>query len=222
MINIKLDLIFSIYDQLQLYIFSIIFWTGLYIIANQSLNLSHLPKKSEYDIKNRIISVAHGLTAFYLSLYSIIYNQDQLDGKNTNFQNFIFIQSAGYFFYDTFAMIYYNIHDKGILIHHVVVQISYLVSIVYQYGGTESLWALIFAEVTNWSMNFRLIVKQLGLKHTKLYQFLEYHFISFYIVSRGICVPVYVYHCIISQFFPFILKILCIGLSAQSIYYIFV
>ncbi|KAL4498046.1 hypothetical protein ABPG72_014903 [Tetrahymena utriculariae] len=217
----KYDLRNNLQDQLTVFGYSFIFWVAYFFIINKTVEVKGVSQKSLNDIKNRIVSATHGLSIVFLSSYHITFHNQQLDSSNSDFQQFVFIFSIAYFLYDSIACLYYGIDGIGIAIHHAMVVVAYLSSMTALYGGVECMYALFFAELSNFPMNARQCVRSMNLRYTNLHEFFEYTFIILYIIARGIFVPFAVAHCVRSPVCPTLLKIICLGLFAQSIYYIF-
>jgi len=99
------------------------------------------------------------MSTFLLTLYHIVNDDPQFGARNINFQQFIIISSCAYFIYDTIACIYYGLVDKGLIIHHTMVMIGYSSALFQHYGATEALIGLFFAEVSNFPMHLRMIIR---------------------------------------------------------------
>jgi len=119
------DFIGSLPDQLLLFFSSLIFWSTFYWLINTSCTFKSLKKKESDDVKNRIVSIAHGMFTFLATLYHLKYQDPQFGSPNTSFQLFILISSLSYFFYDTVACVYYGIYDLGLVLHHSMVLLGY-------------------------------------------------------------------------------------------------
>jgi len=215
------DFVNSLPDQLMLFFTSLIFWSTFYWLVNSSFTFKTLRKRDQDDVKNRIVSIAHGLFTFLATFYHLKNQDPQFGASNTSFQLFILISSLSYFFYDTVACIYYGIYDTGLILHHSMVLLGYGSAILQQYGATEALSGLFFAEVSNFPMHVRAILKTLGLRYTRLYECLELIYMSTYIIARGVFIPIeVVYNCVSAEMCPLIVKFICCGLAGQSWYYI--
>jgi len=71
-------------------------------------------------------------------------------------------------------------------------------------------------------MHLRMIVKQFGLRYTRLYETLELIYMATYMISRGIFIPfTLVIDCVKAELCPIIVKVICVGLFLQSVFYIF-
>jgi hypothetical protein len=80
-----------------------------------------------------------------------------------------------YFTYDTIACLWYNLFDGWMLFHHIsciVIQAMGLFSDDFK----ESYFIILglsVAEISNFTMHMTEILKNVGLKHTKIYQLIE-------------------------------------------------
>jgi len=111
------------------------------------------------------------------------------------------------------ACMYYGLVDFGLVLHHGMVMIGYSSALFQQYGATEALIGLFFAEVSNFPMHLRMIVKQFGLRYTRLYEVLELIYMATYMISRGIFIPfTLVIDCVRAELCPIIVKVICVGL----------
>lgn len=214
------DLRGSKHDFMEVFCGGLLFWTSLYFVVNSAISIKSVPKKNEHDIINRVISTCHGFSCLFLTGVNIFVHGAELDAINSNFQQFVFINSSAYFFYDTVAILWNKIADAGTLAHHAMVCIAFIVAMHSHYGGTECMWALFFAEVSNFPMNARFVLRSLDLKHTKICDLSELSFVVLFVLARGVFVPFAVVHCVSSQNCPILLKMMSVGLFLQSILYI--
>jgi hypothetical protein len=53
-------------------------WTLLFLFVNYTVKLSHLGAEKENDTKNRIISIIHGILAFWLCSIALLIQPDLL------------------------------------------------------------------------------------------------------------------------------------------------
>lgn len=112
-------------------------WIVLLQVLQKKMTWNEIPKKKADDVRLRTVSIIHGLTSLTLCVYHLYYHRPALDSVNTPFQSLIFIVSASYFLYDTFALLYYGLADYTMLLHHSLVTLCFYVAVQEQYGGTE-------------------------------------------------------------------------------------
>lgn len=117
-------------------------WTVYFLIVNTTVKPEKswtLSKKHADDIRNRVVSITHGLFSFVVTTYHIFKHSPMYNEPISDFQHFLIIMSSAYFTYDLIACIYYHLTDSGLYIHHFLVIFGYLMDEVYGYGGTETL-----------------------------------------------------------------------------------
>lgn len=82
--------------------------------------------------------------------------------------------SASYFAYDFLGCVYYDLADTSLVCHHALAMSGYGISIISKFGAPSSIWGLMCAEVSNFPMHMRCIVRSLGMRYTKLYEVFEW------------------------------------------------
>ena len=76
---------------------------------------------------------------------------------------------------------------------------------------------LFLAEVSNFPMHSRIILRELGLRYTLIYELTESIYLIMYLLARGFCTPIYLTgNCIFSENTPLTVKIICVGITLQS------
>lgn len=94
-------------------------WTVLFLFVHFNLELpSKIGKRKIDDVKNRVISIVHGLFALFVSGYHIYRDNPQYAEPATNLQHIILLTSCAYFIYDFFACIVFGLADMGVILHH--------------------------------------------------------------------------------------------------------
>ena len=79
-------------------------------------------------------------------------------------------------------------------------------------GGYACVIGLFFAEISNFPMHFRIILRTYNLKYTRLYETLEIAYLILYIVARGLIMPFVCYRVCTDPTVPIIIKLTCFGL----------
>jgi len=166
-----------------------------------------------------MVSTLHGLYTFIAIGYHFYRDRPEYGSQNTPLQHIIIITSAGYVIYDTIACLYYKLFDWGLIIHHSMVLFGYWACQYYGYS-TEGLTGLFYAEASNAPMHFRMMLKQLKLRYTALYEFLEIMYIVIYIVFRGVLATRLFFDCWAVTQTPLAVKFTCSGIWFQSLFYI--
>lgn len=206
-------------EQLHLIIYSAVCWMSLCILVETTLSFKSLTKKKSHDVKNRILSIIHGLYCLILSGYQLVKEQSTYAQKSTELQHFIVLTSMGYFIYDFLACEYLKISSLGLVIHHSLAIGGYA-SCEYFDNSTISLMGLFQAEISNAPMHLRAILRTFGMRYTKSYELLELFYMVFYIVARGIFMSHLIYTTFLNNEIPLLLRITGTSLWIQSIYYI--
>jgi len=196
-------------------------WSVLYIFVNYNLDLpAKLGNKKINDVKNRVVSIVHGLFALCVSGYHIYRDNPEYAEPASKLQHIIILTSAAYFFYDFLACAYYGLADMGLIIHHVMCLIGCL-SIEITNNATTALIGLFFSEVSNFPMHFRAVLRTLKMRYTSLYELAEGGYILLYILARGFgCTYLVITAAPVSEV-PIPLRLTCIGLWMQSLYFIY-
>jgi len=206
-------------DQLQLILYSAVSWMSICLLIETTISFKFLSKKKAHDLKNRIVSIIHGLYCLILTGYHLFYDQPSYTQQSSDMQHFIVLTSMGYFVYDFIACEFLGISDIGVVVHHSLAIAGYA-SCEYYGNATMSLVGLFLAEVSNAPMHARAILRTLGKRYTKLYELFELIYLTFYIVARGIFITKMIYDCILISEIPILLRITGLGLWVQSVYYI--
>lgn len=144
--------------------------------------------QQQQDMQNRVVSIVHGVVILLCAAYEVfITKRDQeLQAPNNWFEHFWGAWSMSYFFVDTIMMLKLNLANKAILLHHGVLIVGYIVMIHQGHGGAIEFVGIYTAEISNFPMHLRIILKDYGRRNTKLYDVLEYTYISLYIYGRFI------------------------------------
>ena len=128
--------------------------------------------------------------------------------------------SIGYFIYDTIACVYYGLWDGKLLIHHFMTSMGLGGSSFTGKGGCAILLGIVIAEISNFPMHMRQILKNHGLRHTRTYEYLERLYFTLYIIARGIFSPVVFFSAVHLPEVPIYIKLSCFVITAQSVGFI--
>lgn len=144
MVNLFSDFHFETnYEKIFFFFIMLIIWTTYFLIVNVSVKPEkiwlNLSKKHADDIRNRVVSITHGLFTFLVTTYHIFQHKPQYNEPITQFQHFLILMSASYFTYNLIACIYYHLTDAALYIHHLLVILGYFMDEYSGYGGTETL-----------------------------------------------------------------------------------
>jgi len=208
-------------EKLTFFTGAMIAWTILFIFVNFNLELPEkLGKKKADDLKNRVVSIVHGLFALVVSGYHIFRDNPEYAEPATTIQHIILLTSCAYFFYDFLACAYYGLADTGLILHHGTTLIG-IIACEMMNNCTTGLIGLFFAEVSNFPMHFRVVLRTLKMRYTKLYELAECAYIFLYIIARGIgCTYLVLTATPVSET-PIVIRFTCTGLWVQSLYFIY-
>jgi len=208
-------------DKLTFFGGAFIAWTVLFLFVNFNLDLdSKLGKRKINDIKNRAVSIVHGLFALFVTGYHLYRDNPQYAEPATNIQQVIMLTSCAYFLYDFFACAYYGLIDTGLVFHHAMCLLGIGGSGLMN-NGTTAIMGIFFAEVSNFPMHFRCILRTFKMRYTKLYEVSEMLYICSYILARGIGITYLVITGVPVSEVPIMIRLTCIGLWVQSLYFIY-
>lgn len=101
--------------------------------------------------------------------------------------------SMGYFMYDLLCCCYYDIADMSLVMHHSLAMFGYASAIYSKYGAAATVVGLLCAEVSNFPMHARIILRNVNLRYTKAYEACEVSYFVLYTIFRGIFVPIMIF-----------------------------
>lgn len=192
-------------------------WTALFTLFSLCIDLP-IPKKAQWDLRNRVISFLHGLFCIWFATSDLMRNI-KFGAANTEFHEFVLCGSLGYFVYDTLCMIKFGIYDRTIIFHHFLV-ISADASCLYSgSGGTEAMIGYFVSEFTNPLLHFKEILKLVNQKNTQLYFYAELAFFIGYFFSRyAIGIPA-IYMIVTSKEVIIFERVAGLGLEIMFLYW---
>lgn len=208
-------------NQVKTILLAHICWWAIYGFIHFFIDVKHKTKKQTVDTKTRIVSIIHAIYASLLSFYDFVYYQSDKCGQNNNdLQNFILCTSLAYFAYDTICCILLDVSDTEMVVHHICVMLGYYTGISFNHSASEMLRALLLADLSNPIMHTRLIVRNYGLKHTKLYLYMDLIYMFIYILARTILGFMTTYFTVFCMNNLFIVKVSGLGVWLQSVIFI--
>jgi hypothetical protein len=203
-------------NQLFLAVVGAVVWTTIAVVIESKFTFKQVATKVDHDIKNRFVSILHGLLLLVVAAYSIFHDQPSFTDKNSEVQLFLILVSMGYFVYDYVACYYYGIADRALLIHHALAVFGYLAAIHYD-NSTIVMCGMFYGETSNAFMHFRVILREFGKRYTKLHEILDVLYMVTYLIARGYFMTKVNYDTILLSGVPILLKIACVGLWFQSV-----
>ena len=109
--------------------------------------------------------------------------------------------------------------DWAMTLHHAICVIGYAVNISQGLSANLTLGTVFFGEVSNAPMHVSVILKQLGLRHTKMYEFTEILFMLLYVVCRVIGGAFRIRMLLSCPSYHFIMKFGAVGLLVQTLHF---
>ncbi len=204
--------------QIKLILYSNIIWWIIYGFIHFFIHINHKTKKEIYDTKTRIVSIIHALFITILSFIDFFsYQTSKCGQSNNNLQNFILCTSLGYFLYDTIACVLLDVSDIEMVFHHCSVMFGYYSGISFNHSAAEMIRGLLVADVSNPMMHSRQIIRNYGLKHTKIYFYMDVIYMFIYIIARSIFGAIACYFTVFCKSNLFIVKIAGFSVWAQSV-----
>ena len=108
-------------------------------------------------------------TNFYSLPLSSMFISNMPSQPNTNLQTFIILFSLSYCIYDLVACIYYRLSDMSLISHHLFCILGFGFAAWTGYGAIDGIGGLFVAEVSNFYMHLRIILRTFNRKNTKAY-----------------------------------------------------
>lgn len=176
-------------EDLQGIATSFVIWTSLYlVVANLPLLLKPkhvtLDKIDDLDVRNRMVSIVHGLGIMLFSGYHFYRMPGQCGDSNTLFEKRLAYTSVGYFLYDFVALGYYGLVDQAMTIHHLICMIGMSLPLTYGMSMNYIVMGMYISEVSNSFMHVRCILRHYGKRYTKAYECMEITFMMLYMYGR--------------------------------------
>eukprot|EP00347_Sterkiella_histriomuscorum_P003722 403363195 len=208
-------------EDLKLLVLSFVIWNIVNLVVMYAkIPDSHLPRNEMLDLRNRIVSCLHGTVSMFLAAYNTYFLHSECGQKNTKFEEHIMIISCGYFFYDFMVMIYFNLMDRSMFVHHFICMIGMAYCVISDFSAHVLIAALFVSEISNPAMHVRVVLKHLNKRYTKAYESCELMYIILYIFGRMILGLPILYGLWMCEHDSLFQKILGTGLIVQSMYFI--
>jgi len=189
-------------------------WGALFYVFSTVVTLD-LPKNDLCDLRNRIISIIHGVYCLVMSTIAITHQRSMGD-PNNEFESQIISVSLGYFLYDTICMYKYDLYDKFMIVHHSLCLLGMSCSLLTGVGSVEIMYGLFMTEISNPCMHLREVLKLANQRGTKTYLISELSFFGFYFFGRLIIGIPIVYSIVTSWRTHIIERLVAFSLEVQS------
>lgn len=181
-----------------------VYWWIFYLLIHFTITIK-LKREEVLDLKNRLVSMIHGILSTCFCIGFIFwFGYDMKMKPNTFFEKIDYF-SLSYFLYDLSACYIFGLFDLKLLFHHCLCISGFSIILFTGRGIFVGIIGLILAEASNFPMHLRGIVKNLGLRHTLLYEVSDAFYMVIYILLRGFIAP---FVCAQSYFEPNISKLI--------------
>ncbi|CAG9325655.1 unnamed protein product [Blepharisma stoltei] len=148
------------------------------------------PKLTDSQKKNYIgehISLIHSIFASILALSVYISENGINYDTPTNASQIIVLgHSMGYFTYDAIYAELFGLHDWAMRFHHIFVIFGGFPAYLASNGGSLGVTCLVITELSNPTMQLRLILKDQGNTDSLLYKISQFSFAAIFLFNRGV------------------------------------
>lgn len=172
------------------------------------------------DVKNRIVSIVHGLTLAIFSAYEFYVTPGSCGDPNTTYEKRLIYTAVGYFLYDFAAMAYYGLLDTAMSFHHWSCIVGMSLPLTRGVSANYVVQGMFVAEGSNPFMHVRQILRHYGLRYTRAYETMEVLFMIIYIFGRIIMGTYTSWSTACCQHNNLIVKLAALGLLVQSAFFI--
>lgn len=122
---------------------------------------------------------------------------------------------------DIIAMAMIGLLDTSMSIHHIACMVGMYIGLYQQTAASDIIGGIFIAEISNPAMHGRTIIKNAGMRYTKIYEIFEYSFFTFYIFGRCILGLPIVTRTVTCEHTNIFIRLVCIVIALQSYYFVF-
>lgn len=137
-------------------------------------------KKLNNDVISMHISFLHSLTTIVLCIAKLMIEGVSFCEENTYFQQIILSHSIAYFLHDIMS----GFNDYMLILHHLASIIVLPSPLFSNYGASEVVNMLLFAEASGPFFQLRVYLRLLNLKSNLLYTLGEIIFAAIFVINR--------------------------------------
>merc|ERR1719313_1234443 len=119
---------------------------------------ANLSRSQALDVKNRIVSITHGLALAIFSAAEFYAFPGSCGDPNTAYEKRLIHCAVGYFMYDFAAMAYYGLLDGAMSFHHWACIIGMTVPLTYGMSANYIVQGMFVSEASNAFMHARIIL----------------------------------------------------------------
>ena len=168
-------------------------WFALFYFAKYYIPLPKDKIKKPFDamiVRHRMVSALHGFVALCFSANYMANHMNLTCGKqNTYYETLTLANTFGFLLADFIYMVVMGFLDFGNAMHHALGIVSYTYAFYTQKDLCYLSFHLFPAEVSNIQMNFRELLRKIGLRYSKSYFFNEFNYMGVYLLARMIWIP---------------------------------
>lgn len=177
-------------------------------------------RSASLDVKNRIISIIHGLVLVVFSAREFYFHPGSCGDPNTTYEKRLIYTAVGYFLYDFSAMAYYGLLDAAMSFHHWSCIIGMTLPLTAGVSANYVVHGMFVAEASNPFMHVRIILRHYGLRYTRAYETMEILFMIIYIFGRVVMGTYTAWSTACCQHNFLVVKLAAIGLLVQTVHFI--
>jgi hypothetical protein len=207
---------------------SLLFYSCLNVSLSLTIKIpSHLDYKQSRDFIGQHISFVHSMIACILSLGVYLLNSGIDYESDFSFKYILVLgHSMGYFTYDMIYAEIFGVHDLAMRFHHVCVLIGGYTLYCQDKGGAIGVLCVGLTELSNPSMQTRLILKSKKMQESNLYKIAESTFafiftFNRYLIFRGV-IGTFLNYNVYQYDVNYVLRIFVSLIYGVSLYWVFV
>lgn len=139
--------------------YGVVCWYTFYMLIKKipidSFCHKELTRNQDVDLRNRMVSVVHGILAIIICGSHFFEGGAQCGEVNTDLQRKAMIMCMSYFTYDTISMAVEGLLDVAMSIHHPLCIFGMIIPLYENRSANYLMLALFMAELSNPAMHLR-------------------------------------------------------------------
>lgn len=195
-------------------------WTLLFILVTKLVTLA-IPTLKLWSIRNRIVSLIHGVLMLGLCAISISHNRE-MRTPNEDFNSTLICLSLAYFIFDFLCILKYGIYDKCTILHHILSFVGMITIMITDVGAVDAIYGILYVEISVPLLCSKEILESLNQKNTQLHLLCELSFYSFYCFCHFVLGIPLIYKIMISWDTHWVERLVALLLAVQSFQHGFV
>ena len=181
-----------------------------------------IPGSTEVDleVRKRSVAMVRGLFSVFLSGGFLLRNGLEFCVESSSEERVIVLFSLIFFSIESVICWLKGFWDKNLVIHHSCSLVALLLVFLAPFGAKYTVYGLLAADISNFPMNLRGIIRAKGKRHTRLHEVMECSYMALYMVFRGFLAPYNIYSCLSCRKISVLLTLISVFLTAQSWFFI--